>query len=62
MRHVERNLVRAESIRVRKAERCPSSAAGAPPLGVEKPYLNARPMRRADDSLARVNGPTQKRR
>jgi putative transposase len=49
LRYVERNPVRAKTIPVRKAERWPWSSAGTPPKDLQRPTLNAWPVRRPDN-------------
>ena len=57
MRYVERNPVRAKSIPVRKAQRWPWSSTGTPPKTVEKPLLDAGPVRRGQNWFEWVNQP-----
>lgn len=57
LRYVERNPVRAKSLPVRKAERWPWSSLGNPPKDLEKPTLDAGPVRRFETWLDWVNEP-----
>jgi putative transposase len=57
LRYVERNPLRAASLRIRKAERYPWSSAGAPPPKVLRPALDAGPVARGRDWLEWVNQP-----
>ena len=61
MRYVERNPVRAKSIKVRKAQSWPWSSLGTPPKEVEViPALHPGPIPRRDDWLDWVNTPLTK--
>jgi len=57
LRDVERNPVRAKTLPVRKAQRWSWSSAGTPPKGVEKPSIDAWPVRRPAHWLKWVNEP-----
>lgn len=57
LRYVERNPLRARSLRVRKAERWPWSSASLPTPGVERPRLHAGPVQRGAGWLDWVNAP-----
>jgi putative transposase len=57
MRYVERNPLRAKSLRVSRAERWPWSSVGRPPRGVERPPLDAGPVPRGRKWLDWVNEP-----
>lgn len=57
MRYVERNPLRAKSLRVRAAERWPWLSVSLPTPAIERPPLDRGPVPRGDDWLAWVNQP-----
>jgi putative transposase len=57
MRYVERNPLRAKSLRVGRAERWPWSSVGRPPRGVARPVLDDGPVPRGRKWLDWVNEP-----
>ena len=57
MRYVERNPVRAKTLKVRKAQRWPWSSVSRPLSDVEYPELDAGPVSRGKDWLDWVNTP-----